>query len=576
MLRSRLRRALPLIGLFLLAFAMSGCLSGFSGVAPGAGGGSNSGGSPDINAPGTTIPETDAGLGGHVSGELLVKTTSPDALAALASELGAEMDEVNYLESIGWARLTLTDFDGSLTDVMRQLDADPRVRGVQANHTEYVLPYLKTRRLETGLRTTDVNDPLYDAYQYGPQTIHAPAVWAQDVTGKDTWVSIIDTGIAPNHPDLAEKLLPGFNPDYAEAEMDPFETTDFHGHGTHVAGTAAALTNNGVGVAGVAPDAYIMPLRVFNPVDGGERASDFAIAVGILIAGNPSVIGLDDLPPAAAANLSLGGPVYSQAILDAVNYASDRGVVVVASMGNSYNQEVSYPAAYPRVLAVGATDAHDEVTDFSTKGPHNSIVAPGSDILSTVPAGYGFSSGTSMAAPHVTGAVALIREKYPGMAPHHVKELFEDTADGSGSFDRYYGYGRLNVARALHKADGFATKYGILEVYVHDGYGGDGFGGSGIYEADVVLWRGDDPIRTVRTGGSWDVPNMMFDGMAWFYDVEPGDDYHITVRLDPDNPWHAVDGEILVTKEDFRIKAGEVTSITVPISLTGAGVAQAQ
>lgn len=561
MLKLRSKRTLPLIGLFVLALAISGCVGSLSGVMPGAGGGS--GGSPDVNVPGTTIPQTDGELRGHVPGEVLVKVTSPEALAELASEFGAQLDDVNYLETIGWARLTLTDLPDSLTDVMRRLDADPRVRGVQANHTEYTLPYVKTRGLETGLREVDVDDPFYTTHQYGPQTIHAPAVWDQGVTGKDTWVSIIDTGIEASHPDLAAKLLPGFNPDQPQTG-----TADFHGHGTHVAGSAAALTDNGLGVAGVAPDARIMPLRVFNNVGGQARTTDFAIAVGIIIAGNPSLIGLDELPPAAAANLSLGGPVYSQTILDAVNYASDRGVVVVASMGNSDNQEVSYPAAYPRVLAVGATDAHDEMAEFSTKGPHNSVGAPGVDILSTYPGGrYAFMSGTSMASPHVTGAVALIREKHPGMAPHLIKELFEDTADGSGTFDRYHGYGRLNVARALLKADGFASKYGMLEVYVHDGYGGDGFGAPGIYEADVVLWRGDDVVRTVRTGGAWEGPNMMFDGMAWFYELEPGDDYSLTVRLDPDHPWHAVDEEVMVTKDNIRIKAGEMTSITVIVPL---------
>lgn len=565
MMIARPKRALPLVGLLILAFALGGCFGNLAGISPGAGTGSA-----DIGAPKTTIPKTDTDLPAHVPGELLVKVTSPDALVELATDIGALLDDINYLEDIGWARLTLPDLTESLTDMMRTLDSDPRVRGVQANSTSYTLPYVKSRDLATGIGTMDVNDPLYETYQYGPQTIHAPAVWSRDVTGKNTWVSVIDTGIDPNHPDLADKLMPGFNPDQPQTG-----TADFHGHGTHVAGTAAALTDNGIGVAGVAPDAHIMPMRVFNNVGGEARTTDFAIAVGIMVAGNPALIGVDDYGPAAAANLSLGGPVYSQAILDAVNYASDRGVVVVASMGNSDNQEVSYPAAYPRVLAVGATDPHDNMASFSTLGPHNSVGAPGVDIVSTLPGGYGFMSGTSMAAPHVTGAVALIRDKYPNMAPHLIKELFEDTADGSGSFDRYYGHGRLNVARALLKADGFATKYGILEVYAHDGYGGGSFG-YGFYEADVVLRRGDEVVGTVRTGGEFAQPNMMFDGMAWFYELEPGDDYWITVRLDPGHPFHGVSEETIVTKRNIAIHAGKVTSVSIEIPLMGGGISQAQ
>lgn len=564
MTRWRWKRSLPLIGLLIFAFTLAGCFgtgAGFGPTGPGA-----KSGSPDVNAPSPGIPATDDGLFAHVPGEVLVKVASRANLEQLAEELGASLDDINYLEPVGWGRLHLPRFDESLTDVLRQLDADPRVQAVQANHTEYVLPYVSTPELERRLRigAMAVSDPYYGTHQYGPQTIHAPAAWHQGVTGKNTWVAIIDTGVDPSHPDLAAKLIPGLNPDQPNAG-----TADFHGHGTHVAGSAAALTDNELGVAGVAPDAGIMPVRVFNPVGGQVRATDFAIAVGIIVAGNPSLIGHEDLSPAAAANLSLGGPVYSQLILDAVNYASDRGVAVVASMGNSTNQEVSYPAAYPRVIAVGATDAHDHLASFSTTGPHNSVAAPGVNIYSTIPGGgYEWMSGTSMAAPHVTGAVALLREKYPHIASHLVKELLEDTADGSG-FTRAMGHGRINVARALLKGDGFETKYGILEVYVHNGRGGDGMGNAGILEADVVLWRGGEVLRSVRTGGLWEDPNMLFDGMAWFYELAPGDDYGLTVRLDPDNGWHAVTEETLVVVENLRIEAGQVTHVSVPMDLSG-------
>ena len=151
------------------------------------------------------------------------------------------------------------------------------------------------------------------------------------------------------------------------------------------------MVHEGRGFTGIAPDALILPIRVFNE----EGATNWAVAVGVLVAADPSLVGLSS-PKADVANMSLGGAVYSLALQDAINFALERGVVIVASMGNTENQAVRYPAAYQGVIAVGASDAHDDKTALPPE--RTSPSSPGHDILSAYKDDrIAWASGTSMA-----------------------------------------------------------------------------------------------------------------------------------------------------------------------------------
>jgi thermitase len=270
--------------------------------------------------------------------------------------------------------------------------------------------------------------------QYNMRAIHAPQGWTW-TTGA-TWVTIaiLDTGVELSHPDLFVKILPG----YDFVNRDDIAQDD-NGHGTHVAAIAAASTNNGVGMAGVDPGANIMPVKVLDAFGNGTNAN---VAAGITWATDQG---------AQVINLSLGGSFPSSVLEDAVNYAYERGVIMVAAAGNSGVGSVLYPAAYPAVIAVAATDNSNNRANFSNFGAEVDVAAPGANIYSAYPGGgYGYRSGTSMAAPHVAGLAAILRG-IPGNGPLRVVTIIESTCLdlGAPGWDAYYGFGLIQMDAAI-------------------------------------------------------------------------------------------------------------------------------
>lgn len=215
-------------------------------------------------------------------------------------------------------------------------------------------------------------------------------------TGSGVVVAVLDTGVDASHPDFGDRVLPG--KDFVDPAGDA--RTDPNGHGTHVAGIIAAA-DDGAGITGVAPAARILPVRVLAENGVGD---DAWLALGIVWAVDNG---------AHVLNLSVGGAVPSTLLEDSINYALDRGALVIISSGNdgAFKNEPSYPAAYPAAFAVGATDSSDRRSMFSNTGSYLDIAAPGSWIRSTWPGGrYQLLSGTSMAAPFVAGSAALLQE----------------------------------------------------------------------------------------------------------------------------------------------------------------------
>lgn len=312
--------------------------------------------------------------------------------------------------------------------------------------------------------------------------------------GSGMTVAVIDTGVAANHPDLAGQVLPG--KDYIDAAQDG--RSDPRGHGTHVAGTIAALTGNGIGVGSIAPGAKILPVRVLD-ADGKGYVSN--IAAGIIWAADNG---------ADVINLSLGGPTQTTIEEAAVNYATSKGVIVVAAAGNSGNtgNPVMYPAAYSNAIAVSATDRNDNTTPWSEFGPQVDISAPGESILSTYPAGYTYMSGTSMATPHVAAAAAAVKASNPSLTGAQVRSALESTADDMGApgRDDQFGMGFLDIAGAL-SAVGTQPPVLIPEGTPKGAWmtAGDGgvfsMGGANFYGSTGAM-RLNQPIVGMATTGS--------------------------------------------------------------------------
>lgn len=288
----------------------------------------------------------------------------------------------------------------------------------------------------------------------GIERINAAAAHENGSTGTGVSIAIIDTGIDSSHPDLEANLGSGTsfvesddedNEETEKSALDQAATSpawdDRHGHGTHCAGIAAAVDNS-QGVVGVAPESILHAIKVGSAA--GIDSSD--VAAGIEYVGDQ---GYD------VANLSLGSDEPSAVIKDACVYAYEKNVLLVASAGNidegENNSIVRYPAAYDEVIAVGATTGDGELAEFSLTGPEVEIAAPGVDIYSTVPGGeYVEASGTSMAAPYVTGAGALLMaNEYSNVT---ARERLRETATDIGLDEEEVGSGLLDVSDALTSA----------------------------------------------------------------------------------------------------------------------------
>lgn len=275
----------------------------------------------------------------------------------------------------------------------------------------------------------------------GLSTIDAPHAWGLSRGSPSVLIAVIDSGIDPAHPDLQAKIRTDIDYDFV-GEDDVAE--DECGHGTHVAGIAAADTDNGIGVAGLGWEATILPLKVLGT--GGNGTGEDLIEAIRYAADN----GVDVI------NMSLGGDApCPQAVQDAVDYAYARGVVLVAAAGNHGgdvpNAEL-FPANCDHVLGVAAIDSDGTIASYSNYGGHVSVAAPGTGIISTIMGGgYGRMSGTSMATPHVSGLAALLRAYYPSYTPDQIASAILDNAEdiGAAGRDDEAGCGLIDAYRSL-------------------------------------------------------------------------------------------------------------------------------
>ena len=278
------------------------------------------------------------------------------------------------------------------------------------------------------------NDPSFPS-QYGLTTIRAPQGWDLSTGSPAVTIAILDSGIDLGHLELAGKIVQGH--DFVNNDNIP---QDDYGHGTHVAGIAAAWGNNGLGIAGVSWGARILPLKVLNSTGGGSFSNVAAALVWATDHG------------AQVINMSFGGSSYSQIMQDAVTYAAGNGVLMVAASGNAGMNFVLYPARFSEVIAVGATDVSNQYASFSNYGAEIDVAAPGASILSLWLGGYSTQSGTSMAAPYVSGLAAVLFGY--GNSAASVRNQIETTAldISPPGADIYTGAGLIQMDAAIRLA----------------------------------------------------------------------------------------------------------------------------
>lgn len=387
----------------------------------------------------------------YVSGEVLVGVapvqTGGSALNAAVSPLSAARKQVEAIAhartlsqntALGLLRLRVNAGE-TVEQAVSRLKASGQVSYAEPNYVRHAF--------------STPNDPGFPS-QWGPVKVSAPAAWDIYNPQARTVIAIIDTGVTLDHPDLVNKInrdasgnVIGYN--FVANNANP---ADDNGHGTHCAGIAAAQVNNGVGVAGIAgwngvagqtdtTSTKIMPLKVLN-ANGDGKDTDVASAIVWAADHGARVI-----------SMSLGGPYFSQTLADAVTYAVNHNVVVVAAAGNSNSSAYSYPGACPGVLSVASTDTNDVLSYFSNYGSWVTVAAPGEYIYSTwfdTNEPYKLLSGTSMATPLVAGEAALLASQNPTLSASQLFALIQNNTDAvAPSGGKTIAGGRVNVYKAL-------------------------------------------------------------------------------------------------------------------------------
>lgn len=392
------------------------------------------------------------------SDSVLVKSSDLDNLDSLVGELGSSMQ--NKWEAIDWAKISLPA-GRDIPEFLDELRQKEKIMLAQPN-LEQEIPYhekMSESQIESMedrlLADPDLGAEDFEKQLWGMKNIKAEEAWEITTGSDDVAVAIVDTGVDMDHPEFVNnEFVAPFN---ATGDEGP-GAYDIQGHGTHVAGTAVADGRTGK-IAGVSWDNPIMPIRVMD-LDG-VIYSDYTIE-GIF----HIVDYMQENDVRVVANYSIGGRGYDAAMKDALDYAMDEGLIWVTSAGNDGKRVPNLPASYNGLISVAASNPWDEQADFSTSGFWNSIAAPGVHIWSTYPTFadpdiYMHMEGTSMAAPHVAGAAALLLSENPDLSAVEVLNQVEQTAQGSG-FTEELGYGILDVKSLLGDIE--PVNYGSLQV----------------------------------------------------------------------------------------------------------------
>jgi hypothetical protein len=360
--------------------------------------------------------------GGYARGRILVEARpglSDADLDRILKEYGGKKHK------IGQSRLHIVELPANASEVAVVAKLSHR-------------PELKFAELDRVVPTAlAVNDP-YAGSEWHLTKIGAPAAWDSSM-GRGVTIAVLDSGVNVNHVDLKDRIVPGYNVYSGNTDL-----TDICGHGTAVAGTAAATGNNATGVAGVAGAASIMPVRIAYS-DGTSCYAYFStVASGITYAADHG---------ARIANVSYSGVAGSSTVLSAARYMKSKGGLVVVSAGNNNIDENITPD--PALVVVSATDANDAKASFSSWGSFVTVSAPGTYIWTTDNSGgYSQWQGTSFSAPVTSAVAALMMAARPDLGGDQIESLMYSTAVdlGAAGRDPVFGYGRVNAAAAVSAA----------------------------------------------------------------------------------------------------------------------------
>ncbi|MFC4357527.1 S8 family serine peptidase [Halobium salinum] len=412
---------------------------------------------------------------GAKEGEVLVGVSKPKGTPKDVVEqyVPGNAEVVHQNETLSYVAVK---FPAQAPDVARQnfIDAVTKKEGVK--YAEENATY------ETQLSP---NDPQYGS-QYAPQQVKSDQAWDTTLGDSSVTIAVVDTGAQYDHPDLAGnyKSNPGY--DFADGDSDPYpDVPSDEYHGTHVSGCAAAVVDNGSGVAGQGNSSLINGRALDE--SGSGSTSDIADAIEWAADQGADVI-----------NLSLGGGGYTSTMKNAVSYATTNGALVVAAAGNDGSGSVSYPAAYSECMAVSAVDDNENLASFSQYGSSVEICAPGVDVLSTTTearGSYEKLSGTSMATPVTSGVAGLTLAKWSSLSNSDLRAHLKNTAEDIGLSSDQQGSGQ-------------ADAYAAVTTDPSNSGGGDG-GGDGGGGGDSTSASVDGSLS-----GYYDYDNYSY---AWSY-----------------------------------------------------------
>ena len=358
-----------------------------------------------------------------IRGRILVQFRA-ERLAMAASDMMAEAGARDTR--------TLPGTGVHVIELQTGADEEAMVRALQSR------PEVEFAELDEIVPPADLipNDPWYANWEWHLRKIQAPTAWSTTEGSSNVVIAILDTGVDGTHEDLVSKLVPGWN-----VYDNNSDTRDVNGHGTLVAGTAAASSNNTVGVASVAWGCRVMPVRISDTSGYGYFST---MASGLTWAADHG---------ARVANISYRAST-SSTVASAAQYFQSKGGVVTVAAGNEGTFEPSLDNPY--VLTVSGTDSNDLLYAWSNTGNNMDVAAPGSAFTTVNGGGYSAASGTSIAAPIVAGVAALILSANPNLTGDEAQTILKQSADdlGPAGWDTSYGCGRVNAARAVAMASG--------------------------------------------------------------------------------------------------------------------------
>ncbi|WP_435359270.1 S8 family serine peptidase [Haloarchaeobius sp. DFWS5] len=363
--------------------------------------------------------------------EILVGITNSASVASVATE--AQDDDylpqgasvVHRNEELGYMAVKLPEVSMQAKENAKSsMERHPKVKYAEDNHTVHAL--------------ATPNDSRFGD-QYAPQLVNAPQAWDTTLGSDDVTIAVIDQGVKYDHPDLVDRFGSNKGYDFVDDDSDPYpDSMADEYHGTHVAGIAAATTNNGDGIAGMS-NSSLLSGRALSE-EGSGSSADIADAVQWAADQNADII-----------NMSLGGGGFNQTMKNAVSYAANAGVTLICAAGNDGSGSVSYPAAYDECIAIGAIDENENLANFSQYGPKLELVAPGVDVLSCwTDQPYRKISGTSMATPAAAGVAALGLAAHPEWSNTELRNKLKETAVDIGLSENKQGSGRVDALNLVN------------------------------------------------------------------------------------------------------------------------------